>query len=60
MKYNEKYFDFFQHIESLNMVVFKGLVHQTGKRPQLNWTELQKTGPSVAVWASQDGRTAPN
>jgi hypothetical protein len=41
-------------------LVFRGPVHQTGKRPQLNRTELQKTGPSVAVRASRDGRTAPN
>jgi hypothetical protein len=41
-------------------VVFKGPVHRTGKRLQLNRTELQKTGPSVAVRASWDGRTALN
>jgi hypothetical protein len=40
-------------------VVFKGLVHRTAKKPQLNQTELQKVGPSVAVRASRDGRTAP-
>ena len=32
-------------------IVFEGPVHTTGKKPQLNRTELQKTGPSVAVRA---------
>jgi hypothetical protein len=41
-------------------LVFKGPVHRTGKRLQLNQTEPQKTGLSVAVWASRDGRTARN
>jgi RNase H-like domain found in reverse transcriptase len=46
--------------EMLRQLVFKGPVHRTGKRLQLNWTEPQKTGLSVAVRASRDGRTAPN
>jgi hypothetical protein len=45
---------------SPSALVFKGPVHRTAKKPQLNRTELQKVGPSVAVRASQDGRTAPN
>jgi hypothetical protein len=41
-------------------LVFESPVHQTGKRLQLNRTEPQKTGLSVAVQASWDGRTALN
>ena len=33
------------------LVVFEGPVVATAKKPQLDWTELQKTEPSVAVWA---------
>ena len=43
---------------ALEDVVFESPVHATGKKPQLNWTRLQKTGLSVAVQAFQKSKTA--
>ena len=43
---------------ALEDVVFESPVHTTGKKLQLNWTRLQKTGLSVAVQAFRKLKTA--
>ena len=38
-----------QWVHGVRVLVFWGLVTRTEKRPQLDWTGLEKTRPSVAV-----------
>jgi len=41
-----------EHTELGSLLVFKGPVHRTKKRPKSDWTEPIRTGPVVYFWTS--------